>query len=524
MKKLLLLALVMLGGVVNVSASDWVGAGAINVNGTWYRADDHPSNDWAGSFFNSASLGAFTSLELGGQAQLWKDNNENVGSGTADLYYKFDDAATFEKLSLTWYKYNSNNNFFQSGGEPMVASTIDISKLSWGAHTITVKFGYGETITTTYTASFFKGYDFSSATITGIDATYEWTGSAIKPSPTVTYSATPLTLSTDYTVSYSDGCTNAGTYSVTITGKGSYTGTKVINYTINPGYYVVGVGGGAWTINPNYRLSKFDANQYSISDLVMYNTNTIKVVSSINGSDIQYYYPNGTGNDYTVSGDNSYTIYFRPDGKGGEGWHHNVFYVTPTTSVTVPLAPTGYGTYYNSVCGVTLPAGAEAYIMADGAPTYTKIADGNNGSHNTVPADVAMLLKGTSSVALALDNEITGSVGSNLLKGSDVSATTTGGSTYYKLTYGSEPGHEDIFGWYWGEDEGAAFTSPAHKAWLALSASARAFVDLPGDETTGIKSMNNGQFDNGAVYDLQGRRVAQPTKGLYIVNGKKVIK
>jgi hypothetical protein len=135
-----------------------------------------------------------------------------------------------------------------------------------------------------------------------------------------------------------------------------------------------------------------------------------------------------------------------------------------------------------------------------------------------------MLLKGTSSVALTLSTSITGSVGSNLLQGSDVSATTTGGSTYYKLTYGSEPGHEDIFGWYWGEDEGAAFTSPAHKAWLALPAGARAFVDLPGDETTGIKSMNNGQFDNGAVYDLQGRRVAQPTKGLYIVNGKKVIK
>lgn len=522
MKKLLLFVLVMLGGVVNVSA-DWLGAGAINVNGTWYRGDDDGGNSWAGNFFTGKYLGAFTSLELGGQVQYWDNNEER--DGTAYMYYKFDSNAYSDaKVDLAKWKYDPNNTYFQSGGNPMVASAIDISGLSDGAHTITVKFSFNGKETADFTASFFKGYDFSSATITGIDATYEWTGSAIKPSPTVTYSATPLTLSTDYTVSYSEGCTDAGNYSVTITGAGRYTGSQVINYTINPGYYVVGVGGGAWTINPNYRLSKFDANQYSISDLVMYNTNTIKVVSSINGSDIQYYYPNGTGNDYTVSGDNSYTIYFRPDGKGGEGWHHNVFYVTPTTSVTVPLAPTGYGTYYNSVCGVTLPAGAEAYIMADGAPTYTKIADGNDGSSNTVPADVAMLLKGTTSVALTLSTSITGSVGSNLLKGSDVSATTTGGSTYYKLTYGSEPGHEDIFGWYWGEDEGAAFTSPAHKAWLALPASARAFVDLPGDETTGIKSMNNGQFDNGAVYDLQGRRVAQPTKGLYIVNGKKVIK
>jgi len=28
---------------------------------------------------------------------------------------------------------------------------------------------------------------------------------------------------------------------------------------------------------------------------------------------------------------------------------------------------------------------------------------------------------------------------------------------------------------------------------------------------------------DGVVFGLQGRRVAQPTKGLYIVNGKKVV-
>jgi hypothetical protein len=42
-------------------------------------------------------------------------------------------------------------------------------------------------------------------------------------------------------------------------------------------------------------------------------------------------------------------------------------------------------------------------------------------------------------------------------------------------------------------------------------------------EATGIQSIENGQLAIGNYYDLQGRRVAQPTKGLYIVNGKKVI-
>ena len=43
------------------------------------------------------------------------------------------------------------------------------------------------------------------------------------------------------------------------------------------------------------------------------------------------------------------------------------------------------------------------------------------------------------------------------------------------------------------------------------------------DETTAIISIKNGQVDSVTYYDLQGRRVAQPTKGLFIVNGKKVV-
>ena len=43
-----------------------------------------------------------------------------------------------------------------------------------------------------------------------------------------------------------------------------------------------------------------------------------------------------------------------------------------------------------------------------------------------------------------------------------------------------------------------------------------------GDETTGINEMRTVVLDN-SVYNLNGVRVAQPTKGLYIVNGKKVI-
>ena len=49
-------------------------------------------------------------------------------------------------------------------------------------------------------------------------------------------------------------------------------------------------------------------------------------------------------------------------------------------------------------------------------------------------------------------------------------------------------------------------------------------IDFDGEASTALKVIDNGQWviDN-VYYDLAGRRVAQPTKGLYIFNGKKVM-
>ncbi|MBQ9187035.1 MAG: InlB B-repeat-containing protein [Prevotella sp.] len=68
-----------------------------------------------------------------------------------------------------------------------------------------------------------------------------------------------------------------------------------------------------------------------------------------------------------------------------------------------------------------------------------------------------------------------------------------------------------------------AFTVGANTAYLPATTTARTFIGLD-DETTGISAaLMNGERVNGEVYNLNGQRVAQPAKGLYIVNGKKVI-
>jgi hypothetical protein len=48
-------------------------------------------------------------------------------------------------------------------------------------------------------------------------------------------------------------------------------------------------------------------------------------------------------------------------------------------------------------------------------------------------------------------------------------------------------------------------------------------VTLATNEAAGIQDLKLSTANSLQVFDLQGRRVDNPTKGLYIVNGKKVI-
>ena len=75
----------------------------------------------------------------------------------------------------------------------------------------------------------------------------------------------------------------------------------------------------------------------------------------------------------------------------------------------------------------------------------------------------------------------------------------------------------------------SSVTVGANKAYVNISAItprlARGFVDLDFNEPTGIETVANSQEvnANSKFFNLAGQRVAQPTKGLYIVNGKKVL-
>ena len=207
-------------------------------------------------------------------------------------------------------------------------------------------------------------------------------------------------------------------------------------------------------------------------------------------------------------------------------------------SATIPTS--GFGTIasaYALDCA-NLPSGVTAYKVSSisaSAATLTEVTE-------AVAAGTGLILSGTAgtySIPVATSGSDISAT--NKLKAA-VTATTLDDGSFYILQSGKFCLVENA------ADE-TARTVPAGKAYLLASdvpgsgSGARALTFTFGDEASGVEEIENGKMniENG-IYDLQGRRVnsqffdeqsgraertihnSQLNKGLYIVNGKKVIK
>ena len=118
-----------------------------------------------------------------------------------------------------------------------------------------------------------------------------------------------------------------------------------------------------------------------------------------------------------------------------------------------------------------------------------------------------------------------GDIPGNMLVGSPVASTINNLTIDYDNIYvlGASDGKLHNVASYVSSN---TLTIPACKAFLRYSGDSNArdlsliFDDA---ETTGIQAVEKKLSDNALYFDLMGRRIAQPTKGLYIVNGKKII-
>lgn len=198
-----------------------------------------------------------------------------------------------------------------------------------------------------------------------------------------------------------------------------------------------------------------------------------------------------------------------------------VYYAPASAEIKVNIGATGYATLYYSDRALVVPENVYAY-------TY-KVTNGKldesylYNAGETIPAATGVVLKAAPGEYTFAASQKAGDVDTdNLLKGSDEATLTTGGAVYYKLSL-NKAGDANSVGFYYGAADGAAFTNGAHKAYLALPAASgvRAFL-FNGNTTTGIQNATSNNATT-QVYDLQGRRVQSAQKGLYIINGKKVL-
>ena len=133
-----------------------------------------------------------------------------------------------------------------------------------GSYTVTASFEESANATVcTATANFTvhpKGLVADNFALSDTEFTYN--GSEQKPTVSVT-DGCKLAKDTDYTVTYPEASTNAGSYKVTVTGKGNYTGTVELSYKILPAVYALPQGAKIVTELSEYPLSIYGGQPLS---------------------------------------------------------------------------------------------------------------------------------------------------------------------------------------------------------------------------------------------------------------------
>ncbi len=190
-----------------------------------------------------------------------------------------------------------------------------------------------------------------------------------------------------------------------------------------------------------------------------------------------------------------------------------------------------YATLYLDYDAV-IPAGLRVYY-AEKIEGETLLMERIN---DVIPANTGVIVTGaagTYTFEQSLDN--VAAIEKNLFRGSveDTYITPEKGTKYYVLSM-----VDGVVGMYLDELAGGTFKNNAHKAYLPIftGESLGIFdttVNAPDVQlsnrytfnfggVTAVESITTTASDE-AIYNLNGVRVENPTKGIYIVNGKKIV-
>ena len=185
--------------------------------------------------------------------------------------------------------------------------------------------------------------------------------------------------------------------------------------------------------------------------------------------------------------------------------------VSHALAVQKTITAAGYATYCSSY--------DLDFSEVEGLTAYYASKDESNiisfQTINDAKAETGLLLKGAAGTYSIPVKESSTTIEGNVLVGVLVDTPVAAGS--FVLMNGSAG-----VGFYNAKN---AFTVGANTAYIPASvAEARSFIGFDFDNTTtAIEGVATVKTDNGEVYNLQGQRVVKAQKGLYIINGKKVV-
>ena len=279
-------------------------------------------------------------------------------------------------------------------------------------------------------------------------------------------------------------------------------------------------------------------------DYVMNNTSVPMTIPNLKaGDEVTVVFSTGSnGNSRSISVSNASLVYGTESSSVlAEDDATAVYKVSADGNVAISSAD-NFMRYYsvtvatNSNNAVTVSSAAYATIVTTGNVDFSK-TPGVTAYKATISGTSLVLSEVTAapintpliiaanaaSYVLAITTSTPSAVGDNDLKAASVDITqadATSGKTIYVLNK-----VDDVVCFY---KLSATGTLKAGKAYVELDSTSGAnalnFFISDEQETDGIKAVNESEFKfKEGIYDMQGRKVVRPTKGLYIVNGKKVV-
>lgn len=189
------------------------------------------------------------------------------------------------------------------------------------------------------------------------------------------------------------------------------------------------------------------------------------------------------------------------------------------SNATVTVGAKGYATYCNADCALDFTGKSiQPYVISSTDGSALTLTNKKKVAKNEPVLLYSSKNSDSQNIPVIADGDATAEPTNKLVKGTGTALTWSDTDKFYVLMTSGEPG-------FYKANNNTVAETKAYLDLSGLAGGAHSFtLDLEEGNVTGIANVSSKkEAMNGAFYNLAGQKVAQPTKGLYIMNGKKVI-